>query len=417
MSIKQRTPQIRFSGFNEDWVQKKLVEEVAFYSGLTYTPNDVVDKSGTLVLRSSNVQNGAIALGDNVYVKSEVVNSQNVEVGDSIVVVRNGSRNLIGKHAMITKPMDNTVIGAFMTGIRAPVPSFFNTLLDTQEFHDEVSKNLGATINQITGGMFKAMSFYLPESDEQTAIGNLFQTIDKTIALQRRKHEQTQTLKKSLLSKMFPKKGQKQPEIRLAGFGGNWVESKFFDNIESIIDFRGRTPKKIGLEWSEKGYLALSALNVKNGYIDFNLDKHFGNEELYQKWMGGKELVAGQVLFTTEAPMGNVAQVPDNKGYILSQRTIAFNIRKDLLTDDFLAILLKSPVTFNMLESMSSGGTAKGVSQKSLANLQVVTPQQLEEQTAIGQFFKQIDDTLSLQAKQLKSLENLKKALLAKMFV
>ena len=125
MSIRQQTPQIRFSGFNEDWVQKKLVEEVTFFSGLTYTPNNVVDKLGTLVLRSSNVQNGAITLDDNVYVKSEVVNSQNVEVGDSIVVVRNGSRNLIGKHAMITKPMSNTVIGAFMTGIRAPVPSFF----------------------------------------------------------------------------------------------------------------------------------------------------------------------------------------------------------------------------------------------------------------------------------------------------
>ena len=66
---------------------------------------------------------------------------------------------------------------------------------------------------------------------------------------------------------------------------------------------------------------------------------------------------------------------------------------------------------------MSSGGTAKGVSQKSLANLKVVVPQQLEEQTAIGQFFKRLDDTLSLQAKQLKTLDNLKKALLAKMFV
>lgn len=229
MISKPQTPQLRLTGFSKDWVQKKLVDEVIFFSGLTYTPSDVVDKSGTLVLRSSNVQNGAITLGDNVYVNSEVVNSQNVEVGDSIVVVRNGSRNLIGKHAMITKPMSNTVIGAFMTGIRAPVPSFFNTLLDTQEFHDEVSKNLGATINQITGGMFKAMSFYLPESDEQAAIGNLFQNIDQTIALQRRKHEQTQTLKKSLLSKMFPKKGQKQPEIRLAGFSGDWVETKLGD--------------------------------------------------------------------------------------------------------------------------------------------------------------------------------------------
>lgn len=69
------------------------------------------------------------------------------------------------------------------------------------------------------------------------------------------------------------------------------------------------------MDWSESGYLALSALNVKDGYIDFSQDVHYGNQELYDKWMSGKELHRGQVLFTTEAPMGNVAQVPDNKGY------------------------------------------------------------------------------------------------------
>ncbi|MBE0408089.1 hypothetical protein EI162_14550, partial [Psychrobacter sp. FME6] len=73
----------------------------------------------------------------------------------------------------------------------------------------------------------------------QTAIGNLFQNIDQTIALQRRKHEQTQTLKKSLLSKMFPQKEQRQPEIRLEGFSGDWVEM----TIGSISNvFSGGTP-------------------------------------------------------------------------------------------------------------------------------------------------------------------------------
>ncbi len=209
---------------------------------------------------------------------------------------------------------------------------------------------------------------------------------------------------------------QYTPKIRFKGFSEDWSNLQFFETLDSIIDFRGRTPKKIGLEWSKKGYVALSALNVKNGYIDFSLDNHFGDEELYQKWMGGKELVAGQVLFTTEAPMGNVAQVPDNQGYILSQRTIAFNVKSSVIKNDFLAVLLKSPATFNRLESMTSGGTAKGVSQKSMAKLEVDIPSNLQEQTVIGNLFQNVDQTISLQRRKHKQMQTLKQSLLAKMF-
>ena len=396
MISKPQTPPLRFSGFNEDWVQKKLVEEVTFYSGLTYTPNDVVDKSGTLVLRSSNVQNGAIALGDNVYVKSEVVNSQNVEVGDSIVVVRNGSRNLIGKHAMITKPMDNTVIGAFMTGIRAPVPSFFNTLLDTQEFHDEVSKNLGATINQITGGMFKAMSFYLPESDEQTAIGNLFQTIDKTIGLQRRKHEQTQTLKKSLLSKMFPKKGQSQPEIRLEGFSGDWVEVK----LGNVLLIRSMSVDSDDFDVD----IELENIESETGII-------IGNTSV--RTQANSYFARGDVLFGRLRPYLKKWWLADVEG-VKSGEIWAFY--SEMIESEFIYALVQTNAFLNAT-NVSSGSKMPRADWSSMAKVKVFIPNSKKEQTAIGQFFKQLDDTVSIQAKQLKTLENLKKALLAKMFV
>ena len=154
------------------------------------------------------------------------------------------------------------------------------------------------------------------------------------------------------------------------------------------------------MDWSESGYLALSALNVKNGYIDPNADAHYGNQELYDKWMRGKELYEGQVLFTTEAPMGNVAQVPDDKKYILSQRTIAFDVEPNMITNDFLSILLQSPTTFNRLSSLSSGGTAKGVSQKSLSQLNVYVPKNLSEQQKIGAFFKALDDSITLHQRE-----------------
>lgn len=206
------------------------------------------------------------------------------------------------------------------------------------------------------------------------------------------------------------------PEIRFKGFSGEWDEIGLLDSIGRIIDFRGRTPKKLGLDWSPSGYRALSALNVKQGYIDFSIDPHFGDQELYDKWMNGSELHQGQVLFTTEAPMGNVAQVPNADKYILSQRTIAFVVKHEIITEDFLAVLLRSFKVFRELSALSSGGTAKGVSQKVLSNLCVLIPTDLDEQTAIGNTFQKLDSLINQHQQKHDKLSSLKKAMLEKMF-
>ena len=212
---------------------------------------------------------------------------------------------------------------------------------------------------------------------------------------------------------------KKVPKRRFKQFqdAGDWEQRKLLDCIQKITDFRGRTPKKLGMDWSESGYLALSALNVKDGYIDFCQDVHYGNQALYDKWMNGNELHEGQVLFTTEAPMGNVAQVPDNKRYILSQRTIAFDVKEDIITENFLATLLRSPIVFNTLTSLSSGGTAKGVSQKSLAGVDVQIPANLREQALLADYFCNLDNLITLHQRKLEKLKNLKKAYLGEMFV
>ena len=196
-------PEIRFAGFTDAWEQRKLPEFVTFYNGLTYTPDDVREQ-GILVLRSSNVKNGSVVDADNVYVDPDKAHSANVKDGDIIVVVRNGSRALIGKHAEIKGSMPNTVIGAFMTGIRSDYPSFVNALLDTPQFDKEIEKSMGATINQITGYMFSKMEFYIPSSqNEMKQIGALFRLLDDTITLHQRKLEQLKTIKQFLLQKMF----------------------------------------------------------------------------------------------------------------------------------------------------------------------------------------------------------------------
>ena len=203
----EKVPKIRFAGFTGDWKQRKLPEFVSFFNGLTYTPDDV-EETGTLVLRSSNVKNGEIVDADNVYVNGKVVTSENVQKGDIIVVVRNGSRALIGKHAQIKASMPKTVIGAFMSGIRSEHSSFVNALLDTSAFENEIAKNMGATINQITGYMFSKMEFMIPSGEEQQQIGECFQRLDNLITLHQQKCAALKEFKKYMLQNMFPQKGE-----------------------------------------------------------------------------------------------------------------------------------------------------------------------------------------------------------------
>ena len=207
-----------------------MTEFVEFFSGLTYTPNDV-QENGTLVLRSSNVSNGEVVDADNIYVNPQVVNSENVKVGDIVVVVRNGSRSLIGKHAQIKAFMPNTVIGAFMTGIRSECPEFTNALLNTSRFEEEIAMNMGATINQITGYMFSKMEFKVPCLDEQKKIGEYFEKLDNLITLHQRKFEKLTNVKKSMLEKMFPQNGCSYPEIRFKGFTDAWEQRKLEDYL------------------------------------------------------------------------------------------------------------------------------------------------------------------------------------------
>src|SRR5690625_2462717 len=106
---------------------------------------------------------------------------------------------------------------------------------------------------------------------EQQKIGEFFKVLDQRIVNQERKIAKVKALKTAYLTEMFPQELETVPKRRFKGFKRDWKESGLLELIESIVDFRGRTPKKLGLDWSKDGYLALSALNVKNGYIDFEI--------------------------------------------------------------------------------------------------------------------------------------------------
>ena len=426
-SVKKKVPELRFKGFTDEWEDRKFFESIA--STIDFrgrTPKKLGmdwSESGYLALSALNVKNGYIDpladahYGDeNLYKKwmsgkelkkGQVLFTTEAPMGN-VAQVPDNNGYILSQRTVAFETKEDMMTNDFLA-VLLKSPLVFNNLS---------ALSSGGTAKGVSQKSLKGLSITVPfDIDEQQKIGSFFKQLDDTIALHQRKLDLLKEQKKGYLQKMFPKNGAKVPELRFAGFADDWEDRKFFESIASTIDFRGRTPKKLGMDWSESGYLALSALNVKNGYIDPLADAHYGDENLYKKWMSGKELKKGQVLFTTEAPMGNVAQVPDNNGYILSQRTVAFETKEDMMTNDFLAVLLKSPLVFNNLSALSSGGTAKGVSQKSLKGLSITVPFDIDEQQKIGSFFKQLDDTIALHQRKLDLLKEQKKGFLQKMFV
>ena len=413
-------PEIRFPGFTEDWEQRKLGEVVERVT----RKNKKLESIRPLTI---SAQEGLIDQNEffNKTVASRDVSGYYLVKKGEFAYNKSYSN---GYPWGAVKRLNQYDMGVLSTLYIVFKPKkidsdFLEKYYDTTYWYKEVSKHAAegarnhGLLNIATSDFFETEIVMPLKIEEQEKIAVFLGSLDNLIFLHQRKLDLLKETKKGFLQKMFPKNGAKVPEIRFPGFTEAWEQRKFFDNIKNTIDFRGRTPKKLGMDWSVSGYLALSALNVKNGYIDPSVDAHYGNQELYDKWMSGKELYKGQVLFTTEAPMGNVAQVPDNNKYILSQRTIAFELYSDKITDDFLAVLLRSPQSYNKLLSLASGGTAKGVSQKSLSQFIVTLPKDLDEQQKIGSFFKQLDDTIALHQRKLDLLKETKKGFLQKMFV
>lgn len=196
-----RFPEFRDSG---EWTKKTLGQLGKLVSGLTYSPDDVRE-TGLLVLRSSNIKNSVIILDDNVYVRTDISGANLSLEGDILICVRNGSKTLIGKNAIIPKDMPLCTHGAFMTVLRAQNPQFVFQLLQTTAYERQVKADLGATINSINGTQLEKYVFCIPkEQKEQQKIADCLSTLDELITAQAKKIEALNTHKKGLMQGLFP---------------------------------------------------------------------------------------------------------------------------------------------------------------------------------------------------------------------
>ncbi|MEG0569961.1 MAG: restriction endonuclease subunit S, partial [Erysipelotrichales bacterium] len=140
-----------------------------------------------------------------------------------------------------------------------------------------------------------------------------------------------------------------------------------------IIDHRGKTPKKLGSDWSDTGITVLSAKHIKDGYIVNREQLRFVDRELYNKWMK-EELEEGDILLTSEGPMGEMYYLASDEKYCLSQRLYALRANTDLISSAFLYFWLLSPYAKSDMNGRATGTTVVGIRQSELRKVKVLTP-------------------------------------------
>ena len=407
MTENRKTPKLRFKGFTDAWEQRKLGDicQVTMGQSPDGTTYSELPLGYILVQGNADLNNGWVCPRTWTTQKTKTA-----EEGDLILSVR-APAGAVGKTSY------NVVIGRGVAGIKGNEFIYQSLIkMDLGGYWRTIAA--GSTFESINSDAVNNAKLMVPQDiEEQNIVGGYLYLFDKLITLHQRKLERLKNVKKSMLDKMFPKDGEVVPEIRFKGFTDAWEQRKLLTVLNKIVDYRGRTPKKLGLDWSPTGHLALSALNVKMGYVDKTIDAHYGDDHLYSVWMKDNDLYEGQVLFTTEAPMGNVAQVPDNNKYILSQRTIAFVPDRSVISDNFLAVVLSASKCQKSLINRASGGTAKGVSQKTLSEISLDIPQSLSEQDKVSELIKKLSKIITLHQRKLERLQEVKKGLLQKMFV
>ena len=198
------------------------------------------------------------------------------------------------------------------------------------------------------------------------------------------------------------------PKLRFKEFTDEWQRNSL-NKLTTYVDYRGKTPQK-----TDNGIFLVTAKNIKMGYIDYEISKEYISENDFNDVMKRGFVQKGDVLFTTEAPMGNVAQIY-NEHIALAQRVIKFRGIPLKLKNTFLKYNLMSFRFQKLLKEKAIGTTVLGIQGKVLHKLPIIYPQ-LKEQEKIADFLSTVDKKVENLENTITSLENQKKGLLQQIF-
>ncbi|CYU16965.1 restriction endonuclease subunit S [Streptococcus suis] len=390
---KSTVPRLRFPGFTDAWKQRKLGEVAEMYSG------------GTPSVGRKDYYAGGIP-----FIRSAEINSDTTELYLTELGLNNSSAKMVSKGSLLYALYGATsgevglsrLDGAINQAILAILP---NDDLTTEflmywlrrEKSTIVEKYLQGGQGNLSAGIVKQLAPTLPTLPEQEAIGSFFSDLDQLITLHQRKLDEVKELKKALLQKMFPKgNGNDFPELRFPGFTDAWKQRKLG---EVAVVVMGQSP-------DSKNYTNNPLDNI---LVQGNADLKNGNVEP-RVWTTQITKIAekGDIIVSVRAPVGDVAKT--------SYKVVLGRGVAGIKGNDFIYQTLIRMKQFGYWMKLSTGSTFESINSGDIKSSLIPLPS-LPEQEAIGNFFSDLDQLITLHQRQLDHLKLLKKALLQQMFI
>ncbi|RHL76462.1 restriction endonuclease subunit S [Agathobacter rectalis] len=409
-------PKIRFKGFTKDWEQRKFSELVTIERGGSPRP---IDKFIT------NDENGLnwVKIGDAPEQGNYITQTAEKIRPEGLSKTREvHPGDLILSNSMsFGRPYIMAIDGCIHDGwlaIRDTKKNFdlkfLCTLLGTDGMLNQYkAMAAGSTVNNLNKELVGGTTVTFPMVEEQIKIGDYFTTLDHLITLHQRKCEQTKKLKKYMLQKMFPQNGAKVPEIRFYGFTYDWEQRKL-NEVGVVIDPHPshRAPKE------EQGGIPFIGI----GDVDEmgNINRESARpvpENVYDEHHKRYDLNVPSLGLGRVASLGKVIRLRSDIGKYAISPTISVLQFSENINIDYLYAYMNTPQFKKQFEGKSNGSTRQSVGTEMVRLLNLSMPFNLDEQKAIGTFYKNLDNLITLHQRKCDELKKMKKYMLQNMFI
>ena len=399
MKKQSNAPQIRFQNFEDEWIDSTIGRHISLLNGRAYKQEELLDEGKYKVLRVGNFNTNSkwyysnLELEENKYVnKGDLLYLWATNFGPEIWT----EEKAIYHYHIWKLDFDRTEINQ----------DYLNIWLESDKNKIQQNTN-GSTMVHITKTIMEERGISLPNFDEQSAIGFLFRSLDDLLASYKDNLANYQSLKATMLSKMFPKDGQTIPEIRLDGFEGEWERIKLGEFCDLIT--KGTTAKSQS-EQGKVNFVKVENLKDNEIYpiVKISEEEHLGS-------LKRSILCEGDILFSIAGTLGRTAIVRNNILPANTNQALAI-IRGYKLDAYFLLVVLSGEVVKDYIRKNPTVGAQPNLSLEQVSSLKIQAPS-MEEQQAIGSYFNNLDNLIATHQEKISQLETLKKKLLHDMFI
>ena len=396
-------PKLRFRGFTDDWEQRKLGDVSEYNNGLGH--EEYVQSNGKyelITLKSINSEGRLVSSGKYVNKEFETLKKDTL-----IMMLSEQAKGMLGMTTVI--PCNNKYVLNQRVASLVPKdninPYFLTRAINIRQTYFE-QMGAGTKVQNISKGHVENCELLIPSTDEQSKIGHYFETIDNLIALYQRKCDELQKVKKYMLQKMFPKKGEKVPEIRFAGFTGDWEQRK----LNNITDVRDGTHDSPG--YVDVGHPFVTSKNVKNGYINYD-DVQYISDYDFEQINKRSQVDVDDILMGMIGTIGNLALIREKPDFAI--KNVALIKHTGETNPFYLYSYLQADSVSRQLSNVLAGGTQNFIALKNIRELDIAVPNK-HEQAIIGEYFSNLDNLIALHKRKHETLKEIKKYMLQNMF-